>query len=83
MLNRPLSKFYDDDIQRCREEMAITLLKHSGTYMQSKELYVAMATFLTNIFLYIAIVNLTNMCRLCGSHSDEEDKFWVSYIGNS
>ena len=22
------------------------------------------------------------MCRLCGSHSDEEDKFWVSYIGN-
>lgn len=53
MLNRPLSEFYDDDIQRCREEMAITLLKHSGTYMQSKELYVAMATFLTNIFLHI------------------------------
>ena len=39
MLNRPLSEFYDDNIQRCREEMAITLLKHSGIHMQSKECY--------------------------------------------
>ena len=45
--------------------------------MQSKECY----AFLAIIFFYIYIVNLTNVCRICGSHSDEDDKFWVSYIG--
>ena len=47
--------------------------------MQSKEFYVAICISSYNIFLYI--VNLTNVCRICGSYSDEDDKFWVSYIG--
>ena len=78
MLNRPLSEFYDDNIQRCREEMAITLLTSIQLHMQSKEFYVAIAASLAVIFFY---VDLMNVCRICGSHSDEDDKFWVSYIG--
>ena len=52
MLNRPLSEFYDDNIQRCREEMAITLLKHSGIlYTYAIQGMLCISSY--NIFLYI------------------------------
>ena len=84
MLNRPLSEFYDDNIQRCREEMAITRSSIQVYICNPRNVICSyIAVFLAIIFFYIYIVNLdlTNVCRICGSHSDEDDKFWVSFIG--
>ena len=56
----------DKGIKKCREEIAITLLKHSGTIM---------------LYIHVFIDCTDDVCRVCGQTDDTNGKTWVtSYI---